>query len=202
MGRPMDVLISKRGKLGRRYSGQFRSIRSWIGIIAMAIMLMGTVACLPCSASGSVRADGFASTTILKGEYGEFSVNGSLSGTLVPLGTTCGASRAIASLNFVWFGKIGTLKGVPATSNVAMEIDLGRARYGTSGRFGSTLNKPAYVTFDVEGISTPNRSWRSVSGTYTTAKRGSSGSIDVSMVPTGATKGGRLDIRGSWRGCA
>lgn len=171
--------------------------------MALVAAVVSTVAALaPAVAWASIGAVRLASQPLSTGKYGSFSFSGSLSGTLAPLRTTCGASKAIASLEFVWFGKVGTLKGVPASSNVVMEIDLGRSRYGTSGHFRNVVGKPPLVTFSSGGIGTANSSWRSVSGTYSTAKRGASGSVDVSMVPTGTTKGRRLTIRGMWKVCA
>ena len=170
--------------------------------IALAAAVVSTVATLaPAAAWASTGAVQLASRPPSTGRYGSFSFSGSISGRLTPLRTTCGASRAIASLEFVWFGKVGTLKGVLASSNVVMEIDLGRSRYGTSGHFENVVGKPPVVTFGAGGIGTANSNWRSVSGTYSTAKRGASGSVEVSMVPTGTTKGRRLSIRGTWKGC-
>jgi hypothetical protein len=118
------------------------------------------------------------------------------------LATTCGASKDTASVEFVWFGDVDSLKGVPRKSNVALEIDLGRSRYGTTGRFRNLVGKPPYLTFSAEGVGTKSISWRSVSGSYRTSGKGASGTVDVTMAPTGTTKGTRLTISGGWRNCA
>jgi len=172
------------------------SLALGIGVVttAGALAAQPAAASFPSAAASAARAPHGA-------RYGEFTFRGAIVGTLRPLATTCGASRGIASLEFIWFGGVTTLKGVPPKSNVSIEIDLGRSRYGRAGRFTNVVGKPPYLAFSAEGIGTKSISWRSVSGRFATSKKGASGSIDVSMAPTGTTKGDRLTIRGGWKSC-
>lgn len=166
--------------------------------VLLAVSTLGTPA-----AAASVRKSATATSRIVSGgRYGSFVFRGAIVGILRPLATTCGASRGTASVEFIWFGNVDSLKGVPRKSNVAMEIDLGRTRYGRAGRFRNVVGKPPFLTFSAEGTGTKSISWRSVSGGFSTSKKGASGSVDVAMAPTGTTKGTRLTIYGAWRNCA
>lgn len=170
--------------------------------LAIGVVLASSTLGASAATASRRSSDHSTAQAVASGKYGSFVFNGPIVGTLRPLATTCGASKATTSVEFIWFGNTPGLKGVPPKSNIAMEIDLGDTGYGRAGRFRNVVGRPPYLAFSAEGIGTKDISWRSLSGSYRTAKKGASGSIDVTMAPTGTTKGGRLTIRGSWRNCA
>ncbi len=132
--------------------------------------------------------------------YGGFKVSGPVSGTLTPLAGTCDASNSAADVEFSWFGKVKTLKGVSAQSIVSIELDLQGSSYGRPGTLKNTDGKPPFLTFGATTESGPAVSWQSTSGTYSTIKRGVSGSLDV-VLDQADGKPGRLTIKGSWQDC-
>jgi hypothetical protein len=132
--------------------------------------------------------------------YGGFKVSGPVSGTLTPLASTCDASNSAADVEFSWFGKVKTLKGVSAQSIVSIELDLQSSSYGRPGTLKNTDGKPPFLTFGATTESGPPVSWQSTSGTYSTTKRGVSGSLDV-VLDQADGKPGRLAIKGSWQDC-
>jgi hypothetical protein len=146
----------------------------------------------PGAAFASVRASAAS-------DYGSFKVNGPVSGTLVPLASSCDASTSAADVEFSWYGKVKTLKGVSAQSIVSMELDLQGSKYGREGALKNTDGSPPFLTFNATTSDLP-LAWQSVSGSYSTAKRGVSGTIDV-VLDQSDGKPGRLVIKGSWAHC-
>jgi hypothetical protein len=132
--------------------------------------------------------------------YGGFEVSGPVSGTLTPLAGTCDASNTAADVEFSWFGKVKTLKGVSAQSIVSMELDLKGSSYARAGTLKNTDGNPPFLTFGATVESGAAVSWQSTSGTYSTTKRGVSGSLDV-VLDQADGKPGRLTIKGSWQDC-
>jgi hypothetical protein len=132
-------------------------------------------------------------------DYGHFTVSGPVAGALVPLATTCDASTSAADVEFSWFGKVTTLKGVSSQSIVSLELDLQGSSYGRTGTLKNTGGNPPFFTFSATTKSLP-LSWQSISGTYSTSKQGVSGTVDVVLDQTDG-KPGRLVVKGSWQDC-
>jgi hypothetical protein len=132
-------------------------------------------------------------------DYGSFKVSGPVSGILVPLASSCDASTSAADVEFGWYGKVKSLKGVPAQSIVSMELDLQGSKYGRSGALENSGGSPPFLTFNATTGDFP-LAWQSVSGSYSTAQRGVSGMVDV-VLDQSDGKPGRLVIKGSWAHC-
>jgi hypothetical protein len=132
-------------------------------------------------------------------DYGSFKVSGPVSGTLVPLASSCDASTSAADVEFGWYGNVKTLKGVSAQSIVSMELDLQGSKYGRQGALENTGGSPPFLTFNATTGDFP-LAWQSVSGSYSTAERGVGGTVDVVLDQSNG-KPGRVVIRGSWAHC-
>ncbi len=103
-----------------------RVTRVLVGCATVAIAIPLTAGSDPGVALAAVRP---AQVT----DYGSFRLSGPVSGTLVPLATTCDASTSAADVEFSWFGKVTTLKGVSSKSIVSLELDLQGSSYGRKG---------------------------------------------------------------------
>lgn len=132
-------------------------------------------------------------------DYGSFKLSGPVAGTLVPLASTCDASTSAADVEFSWYGKVKTLKGVSAQSIVSMELDLQGSKYGRPGTLKNTGGNPPFLTFNATTSGLP-LAWQSISGNYSTAKQGVSGTVDVVLEQSDGGAG-RLVIKGSWEHC-
>ena len=152
-----------------------------------------TVALAGISASSSSAAIRSAADA-----HGSFTISGPVAGTIKVSATTCTASSSGADIQFTWFGGVKTLKGVTKESIVSMELDISNTRYGVSGKFTSDNGSPPFLSF---GSTQPSNDWQSVSGTFTTAKRGASGSVKAELSPSlgGARK--QLAVQGHWQDC-
>jgi hypothetical protein len=171
-----------------------RVTRVLVGCATVAIAIPLTAGSDPGVALAAVRP---AQVT----DYGSFRLSGPVSGTLVPLATTCDASTSAADVEFSWFGKVTTLKGVSSKSIVSLELDLQGSSYGRKGALENTGGNPPFLTYSAtangSGLAS---SWQSVSGTYSTSKGGVSGTLAV-VLDQADGHPGRLVIKGSWEHC-
>lgn len=132
--------------------------------------------------------------------YGSFKLTGAVSGSIVPLAGTCDASNTAADVEFSWFGKVTTVKGVSAQSIVSFELDLQGSHYGKAGKLTNTDGNPPFFTFNATTQKGLPLAWQSTSGTYDTSKGGVSGAVDVVLDQTDG-KPGTLVVKGSWQHC-
>jgi hypothetical protein len=132
--------------------------------------------------------------------YGSFNLSGPVSGSLVPLASTCDASNSAADVEFSWFGKVHSLKGVSAQSIVSFELDLQGSRYGKAGKLANTHGNPPFFTFGATTQKGLPVAWQSVSGRYSTTGHGVSGTLDV-VLHQADGQPGSLVVKGSWEHC-
>jgi hypothetical protein len=188
-GRQRGDLSERRGHSSKSAGGAARLL---VGSAAVAVAISLSGAGGPGVASATVRPDNVVG-------YGSFKLSGPVSGTVSVLASTCDASTSAADVEFSWFGKVTTLKGVSAQSIVSMELDLQGSSYGKKGALKDTDGNPPFYTFSATTKSLP-LSWQSVSGSYSTSQQGVSGTLDVVLDQTDG-KPGRLDVKGSWQHC-
>jgi hypothetical protein len=132
--------------------------------------------------------------------YGSFKLTGAVSGSLVPLAGTCDASNTAADVEFSWFGKVTTLKGVSAQSIVSFELDLQGSHYGKAGKLKNSNGSPPFFTFGATTVKGLPIAWQSSSGTYDTTKGGVGGTVDV-VLDQADGKPGTVVVKGSWEHC-
>ncbi len=132
--------------------------------------------------------------------YGSFKLSGAVSGSLVPLPTSCDASNTAADVEFSWFGKVKTLKGVSPKSIVSFELDLQGSNYGKPGTLKNSHGSPPFFTFNATSESGPPLAWQSVSGGYSTSKQGIGGMLDV-VLDQADGQPGTLVVKGTWEHC-
>lgn len=153
----------------------------------------------PLAASAAGPASGRVAATA-RG-HGSFTLSGARSGRLAVAATTCGAARKPPALEFIWVGGLRGLRGIPADATVAIELDLTGARFGTAGTLSAPSSRRAWLTVSAESKALGLVSWHAVSGRFTTAAHGASGSLAATLAPTAPTKGGDETITGDWTGC-
>jgi hypothetical protein len=178
------------GHSGRRAVG---GARFWAGCVTVATALSLVAGTDP---GAALAADRPAQAT----GYGKFKLTGPISGTLAPLASTCDASTSAADVEFSWFGKVTTLKGVSSQSIVSIELDLQGSSYGRKGALENSGGSPPFLTFSATHGNGPSSSWQSVSGAYSTTKGGVSGALSVVLGQTDRHPG-RLVVKGSWDHC-
>jgi hypothetical protein len=178
---------------GRSGHGAGLVSRLFGGGVAVAAAVSLTVVAGAGIASATVRPDKVVN-------YGSFTLTGPVSGTVVPLASTCDASTSAADVEFSWFGKVTTLKGVSSKSIVSMELDLQGSSYGRKGTLKNTDGNPPFFTFNATTKSGLPLAWQSVSGSYSTTHQGTNGTLSV-VLDQADGQPGRLDIEGSWEQC-
>jgi hypothetical protein len=95
------------------------------------------------------------------------------------------------------------VKGVSKNSIVTIELDLAGSKYGVPGTLGDTNSQA--LPFFTFSATAPNANengqiWQSISGTYSTSKKGASGKVDVELTSTAGQRG-HLFITGQWKDC-
>ena len=133
-------------------------------------------------------------------DYGSFKLSGAVSGSLVPLASTCDASNTAADVEFSWFGKVKTVKGVSPKSIVSFELDLQGSNYGKPGTLKNSHGNPPFFTFNATTESGSPVAWQSVSGGYSTTKQGVSGTLHV-VLDQADGQPGTLVVKGTWEHC-
>ncbi|HTT90857.1 MAG TPA: hypothetical protein VMF65_14990 [Acidimicrobiales bacterium] len=183
--------LSERPGPSGRGAGMVACLFGGGAAVTLAISLAAAAG--PGVASATVRPDKAT-------DYGSFTLSGPVSGAIVPLASTCDASTSAADVEFSWFGKVTTLKGVSSQSIVSMELDLQGSSYGRKGTLKNTDGNPPFFTFNATTKSGLPLAWQSVSGSYSTTRQGVSGTLSVVMDQADG-KPGRLDVKGSWQQC-
>jgi hypothetical protein len=180
---PLDPNEGAMRKIPRHLAGCLVVVASW-----SLAQTAGAAGVLPSARPGN------------QAQYGKFTFTGPISGGLVPLAGTCDASTSAADVEFSWYGKVTTLKGVSAKSIVSLELDLAGSRYGISGRLKNTGGNPPFLTFGATSLTGEPQDWQSVSGSYSTAKKGASGTLDVTLDQADGQPG-RIVVKGEWGQC-
>lgn len=132
--------------------------------------------------------------------YGSFKFTGTISGVLAAVSGTCAASASAPDVQFIWYGKVKSLKGISPKSIVTLELDLLGAHYG-KGKLTNNQGNPPFLNFGATVQTGTAVNWQSVSGTYSTNKNGTSGSVDVLLEQVDGSPG-RTTIDGTWQHCS